>query len=77
MARNNDGAGATQVKTGDQATPIDRFNAYDRTVGAAENKTKTQHPHIDKHYHYQPTEWDGSLNQASAYDGPKQPQGTY
>jgi hypothetical protein len=41
---NNDGAGATQAKSGDNAKAISRPAGYGATLSAVENKTKSGHP---------------------------------
>lgn len=61
MSDNNSGIGPIQPKTGDNAKAICRDAGYDATVGAMGNKTKSQFPHVDKHYQYEDTSFDGSL----------------
>ncbi len=41
---NNDGAGATQVKSGDLAKAISRPAGYSATVSACGSKTRSSHP---------------------------------
>lgn len=70
MAGNNSGAGATQVKTGDNAKAISRGAGYDATVDAMGSKTKSQYPHMDKHYHYEATSFDGSMHAERGHQNP-------
>ncbi len=50
---NTNAMGAAAAKTGRQATPLDRHKGYDSTMDAMESKTRSQHPHMKKHYQYE------------------------
>ncbi len=52
---NNDGAGATQVKTGDLACAIDRGIGYTKTMKASDNKTRSHYKGTSKH-----NQWEGA-----------------
>lgn len=58
----NNSGGATQAKTGDQYTPLCRNSGYTKTMGACANGTRTQYPHMPKHYQYEGAMVDDSAN---------------
>ena len=61
MSKNNEGLGPIQPHTGENAMAIDRHAGYVATVEAMGSKTRSQYPHVDKHYCYEDTSFDGSL----------------
>lgn len=76
---NNMALPGIEPKGGDWLKAIDRGSAYSATVAAMGSKTRSQHPHVDKHYQYEDTEWGGALTQPSAYEvnTGKEPGGEY
>jgi hypothetical protein len=50
--KNNDGAGATQPKGGDNAKAINRHSGYKATVSSIESKTRSRHHSGGTAYHY-------------------------
>lgn len=61
MAKNNSG-GAAQPKTGKQYTPLCRASGYDQTEKAIQNKTRSGHQHMSKHYQYEGVPSDDGAN---------------
>ena len=53
MSKNTEAMGAAAAKTGRMATPLDRHKGFSSTMDAMGSKTRTQYPHMDKHYQYE------------------------
>lgn len=53
MKKSHNSGGATQPKTGDQFTPLCRNKGFTSTMDAMSSRTRTGHPHTDKHYRYE------------------------
>lgn len=70
MAKNNEGTGPIQPKSGDWLKAIDRGAGYDATVGAMGSKTRSQYPHVDKDYCYTDTTFDGTMIAERGHQNP-------
>jgi hypothetical protein len=78
MAKNNDGPGPIQPKSGENLKAIDRMEGIGATMTALHDSTKSQYPHVDKHYCYEALgDLDGSLHLPPAGYVEKPAQGTY
>lgn len=51
--KKNNSGGATQPKSGVHLVPLCRGAGYSATMQAMQNRTRTRHPHTDKHYRYE------------------------
>jgi hypothetical protein len=49
---NNDGAGATQAKSGDNACVLNRASGYSKTEAAMANKTRSGHKATETNNHW-------------------------
>ena len=77
----NEGVGAAQSKTGDQAVPLNRGMGLSETMGAMGSKTRSPHFPQGPNYHYQdiPSSPDSELVGYSTGSGgtTNTPAGTY
>lgn len=51
--KNTQAMGAAAAKTGRQETPLNRHKGFSMTMDAMGSKTKTQFPHMDRHFQYE------------------------
>ena len=58
----NNSGGATQAKSGKMYVPLCRNAGYTATMGAMDNKTRTQYPHTGQHYQYESANVDDQAN---------------
>lgn len=74
---NVQGAGAAQAKTGENADVLDRARGMSATMGAVQNKTKTQYPASSMANHWTGVSGYGDNENICGYSDSKPPVGQY